>query len=362
MIHVVIGTKAQLVKMAPVMAELQRRNHPYNFIFTGQHQETIPALRENFSLKEPDVVLHRGRDITSVPAMLVWMLRILFLAVTQRRKIFQGDRRGGVVLVHGDTFSTLLGALMGRIAGHRVAHVESGLRSFNLLHPFPEELTRLLVFRLATIYYCPGSWALQNVSGFRGEKIDTRYNTLLDALQSALSGPVPEHLQIPAGDFCIATTHRFENLYSREVLERNLSLIERAAGRMKLLFVMHPVTRRKLEKYGLLGRLESNPRIELRPRYDYFSFMRLVSAAEFVISDGGSNQEECYYLGKPCLLLRKTTERQEGLGENVVLSGFEQSVVDAFLEHYSDHRRPPLLGSVSPVQIICDHLGAGGSA
>ena len=155
MIHIVLGTKAQLVKMAPVMVRLREREIPYRFVHTGQHQATMNEMLEEFALKLPDVVLHAGRDIVSIPQMAVWMAKILGLCLTRRGEIF-GPEPSGIVLVHGDTFSTLLGALMGRVARLRVGHVESGLRSFDLFHPFPEEITRLLTFRLSDSLYCPG--------------------------------------------------------------------------------------------------------------------------------------------------------------------------------------------------------------
>ena len=142
-IHIVLGTKAQLVKMAPVMVRLTERGIPYRFIHTGQHQATMSEMLEEFELEQPDVVLYSGRDIVSLPQMALWLLRILFQCLVSRKRVFGEDARG-IVLVHGDTFSTLLGALMGRVARLRVGHVESGLRSFDVFHPFPEEITRLL--------------------------------------------------------------------------------------------------------------------------------------------------------------------------------------------------------------------------
>ena len=129
MIHVFIGTKAQLIKMAPVMVELQHRGIPYNFIFSGQHQATVQNIRDEFGVKEPDVTLYEGRDITGILQMLVWSIRILFYSLRNRQAVWQGDKNG-VVLNHGDTFSTLLGSLLARVSGQRSAHVESGLRSF----------------------------------------------------------------------------------------------------------------------------------------------------------------------------------------------------------------------------------------
>ncbi len=335
MIHVVIGTKAQLVKMGPVMAELESRGAAWNFVFTGQHHETIRDLRENFGVRDPDVVLHEGRDIKSVPAMAVWMARILARALLRRPDPFRGDRRG-IVLVHGDTFSCLLGALLARVRGLRVGHVESGLRSFDLFNPFPEELTRVLTFRLTDVYFCPGAWAVENLRGHRGRKIDTVHNTLLDSLRLAAARMESVDVPVPRGRYCVVSLHRFENIFDRAAMERVVGLVERIAERMPALFILHPPTRAKLKRFGMMERLKGNPRIRLRPRYDYFRFIKLVWNSEFLATDGGSNQEECFYMGKPCLLLRKATERQEGIGRNVVLSRYEESAVDGFLENYRD--------------------------
>jgi UDP-N-acetylglucosamine 2-epimerase (non-hydrolysing) len=354
-IHFVIGTKAQLIKMAPVIQEATRQGLPYNFIFTGQHQETMGDLRENFGIREPDVTLHYGKDITSIPAMIVWLARILWCVAFNRKRIFGGDR-SGIVVVHGDTFSTLLGALMGKVARLKVAHVESGLRSFNIFHPFPEELTRILTFRLTDEFYCPGDWALQNVAKYKGRKVNTKLNTLLDALRAARERFDSIDVEIPDHKYAVVTTHRFENIFSKAALERNLGLIEQCAQELPLLFILHPVTEKRLLKYGLLDRLQTNPGIECRPRYDYFRFMKLIYHSEFVISDGGSNQEECCYLGKPCLLLRKASERQEGLGSNVVLSKYQPSMVSKFLQSYQSLNSAPMDGNVSPASEIVRHL------
>jgi UDP-N-acetylglucosamine 2-epimerase (non-hydrolysing) len=353
LIHIVIGTKAQLVKMAPVMVELQKRGIAYNFIFTGQHHETMDALRGNFELPSPDITLHEGKDITSIFQMFLWILKLLTQTLTNRHRIFKGDRNG-IVLVHGDTFSTLLGAMMGKLARLKVGHVESGMRSFNYLHPFPEELTRVLTFYLTDIYYCPGETAVENLANFRGEKINTRYNTLIDSLNAARSRFDTIEVDIPDEPYAVVTTHRFENVFKQQVLAHNLKLIMKAAERMKTIFIMHPITVERLELYGLLDQLKQATNIECRPRYDYFRFMKLVYHSEFLITDGGSNQEECWFLGKPCLLLRKVTEHHEGLDSNVVVSEYSEAIVEKFIDNYTSHRSEPLLGDISPSAMIVD--------
>ncbi len=354
MIHIVLGTKAQLIKMAPIMVRLTEQRVPYNFISTGQHRATMKEMLEQFGLKQPDVVLYDGPDIVSLPKMLLWMMRILWRCVFGRRRIF-GEQPSGMVLVHGDTFSTLLGALMGRLAGLRVGHVESGLRSFNLLHPFPEELTRVLTFRLSHTLYCPGQWAMNNVAKLRKEKIDTGANTMADTVALALKMERRRD-HVPAEPFGLVSLHRYENIFRKEVFERIINLLESVAREQRVLFILHPPTAKQLDRMGFRERLESNPQIELRPRYTYFDFLSLIETAEFVITDGGSIQEESSYLGVPCLLMRKATERQEGLGENVVLSNYDPDVIEEFVRDTARYRRPISDEQRRPTQVIVDHL------
>jgi UDP-N-acetylglucosamine 2-epimerase (non-hydrolysing) len=351
-IHIVLGTKAQLVKMAPLMVRLRERDIRYRFVHTGQHRATMREMLEEFGLEPPDVVLYSGRDVVSLPQMAVWTARILAKCLTRRREIFGDDARG-IVLVHGDTFSTLLGALMGRIARMRVGHVEAGLRSFHLFHPFPEEITRLLTFRLAHSLYCPGAWALANVAHLDAEKVDTGCNTLRETLELA-GAASPRRDHVPDGRYALVSLHRYENIFKRSHFDRLLTRLEELAEMRPLLFILHPPTESQIDKLGFRERLERNPGIELRPRYTYFDFVTLLEAADFVVTDGGSIQEEASYLGVPCLLMRRASERPEGLGENAVLSNFDPDVIRGFVRELDRYRRAPQPTEHRPSDIILD--------
>lgn len=355
MIHVFIGTKAQLIKMAPVMLELQKRGIPYNFIFSGQHQATVKNIRQEFGLKDPDIILYTGKDITGLLQMLLWSLRILFYSISKRKKIWQGDK-DGIVLNHGDTFSTLLGTLLARVSGQRSAHVESGLRSFNLFHPFPEEVTRVLTFQLSNIYFAPGDWALSNLSKYRGIKVNTIHNTLLDALKISERGVDESKVDIPPEAFAVVSIHRFENIFSKPKLTEIVDLLIKASKKTPLLFILHKPTEKKLEQFGLRAKLEHCPTIELRPRYSYFQFIKLVKHGSFVITDGGSNQEECYYIGKPCIIMRTATERQEGINKNAVICNYQYQKIQRVIENPADFEVSPTNTDVSPTTIIVDNL------
>src|SRR3989344_9305855 len=214
MIHIILGTKAQLIKMAPVMQELQKQKIPYNFIFTGQHKETIDDLIDDFNIKKPDYILDNNKDVTSIPYMGFWLVKNLYKTLVNKKEIFRNDKNG-IVLIHGDTFSTLLGAFMGKVAGLKIGHIESGLRSFNYFHPFPEEITRVLTFKLSDYYFCTGDLTIDNLKRYNGIKINTKENTLFDSLKLAIKNQNKVKIKIPKSIYCIITVHRFENIFNK---------------------------------------------------------------------------------------------------------------------------------------------------
>lgn len=356
MIHFVVGTKAQMIKVAPVMSILRKREIYYNFIFTGQHQNTMDKIQENFKLDPPDTTLYQGKDITGIFQMLRWILRIMLITIFKKKKIFECEGTDDIVLVHGDTFSTLLGAIMGRLSGKKVGHIESGLRSFKLLHPFPEELTRLIVFKLSHFYFCPGEWAIDNLKKYSGVKVNTQANTLYDCIKTVRINLNEIEAPIPSFSYAIVSIHRFENIFNKEQFNYIVDELIRISSSMKLLFILHPPTLRKLEEFGLLKKLSDIESIELRPRYDYFQFIKLLENSEFLVSDGGSNQEEAFYIGIPTLLFRKASERPEGIGENIILSNFDSKIVTEFISNYRKYKRGELILEVSPSKIIADSV------
>jgi UDP-N-acetylglucosamine 2-epimerase (non-hydrolysing) len=356
MIHVVIGTKAQLIKMAPIMCRLKSRGLEYRYISTGQHKETMSDILDNFDLPGPDVVLYRGQDISSIASMFFWFFRVLWISFYYKKRVFSKEgKRGDLVLVHGDTMSTLLGAIMARLAGMRVGHVESGLRSFDFFNPFPEEITRVLTFRLTHYFFCQDQTAIANLKGYKGVKVNTQGNSLYDALQSVDKRDVDHPLKDDF--FGIVTLHRHENIGSKSALNRLLRLVEIVAAQHPLVFVMHQPTQKSLIKFGLIERVRGNSNIKIIPRMDYFSFISKLKKSAFVVSDGGSNQEECSYLGKPLLLLRSATERNEGVGVNCLLSKYDESLVNGFAKGYFFYEKEVVRLELSPSERIVDYIG-----
>lgn len=351
MIICVIGTRAQLIKMAPVLRELERRNLSYRFYLTGQHETTIDDLIAEFGIRTTPIRLAR-QEVAGLLTMAVWA-PLTLIRLLRAWPVMPGETRT-IVLTHGDTFTTAIAALVGRLKGARVAHVEAGLRSFNWLHPFPEELTRLAVFRLSDVSFCPNEWAARNMARYASRAVNTQGNTLIDALELACSKD--QAIQTATEPYAVVSIHRFENIFNQKRLRNIVHLLEMASEKARLIFVLHPATRNKLARHGLLDILRRMNGVSLVDRMGYVRFVALLRRAHFVITDGGSNQEELSYLGVPTFLMRRKTERTEGLGENIVLGDYSEAALRRFLAELALLRKPALPRAGSPSAIVADYL------
>lgn len=355
MVVYLIGTKAQYIKMAPVVLESIRRGLSMCLVYTGQHSETFEDLQENFGLPDPHHVLVVGGEAKDHSSFSHWLWAALRAArQPQARAIWSG---ADTIVVHGDTASTLLGAWIGWRHGLRVAHVEAGLRSFKYFHPFPEELVRVAVSRIARIHFCPDKQALANLQkmGVRGQHVLTFGNTMKDALRIAQSRAFA--LTAPKHNYAVFSMHRHENLFNRVRLDGLLDSLRGMAGIIPVKFVLHPVTLKRLLALNLMEKLASVPGLELVSRMDFLNFANLLAHASFVATDGGSNQEECAMLGIPCLLLRQATERADGLDGGVVLSNYDYDLMMNFARrHAGPATKRLMLDDQSPSRIIVDSL------
>lgn len=362
MIHVFLGTKAQYIKTAPLLRLMDERGVDYRLIDSGQHGALSVGLREELSVRAPDHLLASGADIDTIPQAAVWAARLatrLLDARRLRREVFGGH--GGVCVVHGDTPSTLLSALMARRAGLTVAHLEAGLRSAHVLHPFPEELIRRIVMRISALLFAPDAQAVANLRRMRvrGEVVPLPANTVVEALahdlDRATGGDSAESPGPPGTGPALVTMHRVENLNRRERVEALVGTVERLAADRPVRFVLHGPTADTLARHGWRARLEEAG-VELVGLAPHGRFTRWLHEAPLVITDGGSIQEECALLGVPTLLWRAATERPDGLGANVVLSRYRPEVVAAFLSDPRAHRRPAATESLRPSESVLHHL------
>jgi UDP-N-acetylglucosamine 2-epimerase (non-hydrolysing) len=321
----------------------------------------MAGLIEQFGLRQPDVNLRRDTDnITRLPQGIRWLGGLLWQAVFQpvyvRAVVFGGQH--GLCLIHGDTATTLVSALMAKRAGLDVAHVEAGLRSYHILDPFPEELIRLIAMRLADLLFAPDEWAIDNLKKMRvrGTVEPSGGNTVADMIGFAQTRTQPDGGLAAGSAYAVMSIHRFETIQSRQRLSQVVELARRIGAGRPVKFVTHGPTLNSLRRYNLLGGLESAPGVEMLPLQDYLTFVTMISRAAFIVIDGGSIQEESAILGVPCLVLRKRTERHDGLDQNALLAGFDDAKIGSFLADFESYRCAPAprAGESSPSAHIAD--------
>ncbi len=311
-IALLVGTRPELIKMAPVIRELQKQNVPFIFIHSNQHysQEMDAAILADLALPKPDYHLHVGSASHAV----------------QTGKIMEGVericilRKPSLLVVHGDTNTTLGGALTAKKLHIAVGHVEAGLRSFD--YKMPEEINRILTDRLSDILFAPTELAKQNLlaDGIPSTHIIVTGNTIVDAVQEhlplAMNSKIKTQYQIP-DRFIVITAHRAENVDSKKTLSQLLELVEfvHNTTQLPIFWPMHPRTKSRLLEFDL--QLGAN--IHELPPIGYLDMLCLLNSAELILTDSGGIQEEAYILKRPLITLRDSTERPETLSANFIV-------------------------------------------
>lgn len=345
----VVGARPNFMKAAPVVEEMKRRASEFTplLVHTGQHYDRrmSDAFFRDLSLPEPDVYLGVGSGSHAQQTAAV---------MTSFEPVLLNEKPDWVLVV-GDVNSTLACALVAVKLGARVAHVEAGLRSRD--RSMPEEINRILTDQLADLLLTPSEDADQNLlaEGIPAERIRFVGNVMIDSLfahlKRAESSRVREELGLEARDYGVLTLHRPSNVDERETFKAILVALEEIAARLYIIFPVHPRTRARLGEFGLLDRVERNPRLRLIDPLGYLDFLRLYSGARLVLTDSGGIQEETTALGIPCLTLRENTERPitVSMGTNRVVGTGTERILRAAFEALdqshaagSEKRLPPL--------------------
>jgi UDP-N-acetylglucosamine 2-epimerase (non-hydrolysing) len=301
-ILVVMGTRPEAIKLAPVISALRKRKGIKTLVCaTGQHREMFDEALKPFKIK-PDLNLNLMRRRQSPGAIAKKVLAGL-------RPILE-RLEPDMVVVQGDTTTAAAAALSAFETGIPVAHVEAGLRSFNLNDPFPEERNRILIDAVSSLLFPPTKSARMNLNreNLGGRMTITTGNTVVDALSSSAEGG--EAPKLPNRHEVMLTLHR------REIHGKPLKKIYRCllalVNRHKNLLFVYPVHPNPLI-LKTANRMLRHPRIRLLPPQPYPRFLALLRRSSFVVTDSGGVQEEAVCLGKPVLVVRETTERPEVL-------------------------------------------------
>ena len=361
---IVAGTTAEVIKLAPLMHALRDHGDGYTFWYTAQHVEGLRAALTDLGLRQPDeyfVPQRNLRPVVHVAQVPGWVLKVLFHGVRHRRRLrrqLAAGRGRPLVVVHGDTFTTVLGALVGRFLGARVAHVEAGMRSGNVWHPMPEEINRRVAARMVHLHFAPTAREVANLrrEKVRGRMVDTGANTVVDALRMMTTAASPS-LDLPES-FGLVTLHRFEMLRNAAVFRHTLEVLHGASRTTPLVMPAGDTERHRIEELGL-SRLFDD-RFRLIEKQPYVRFLPILARADFVVTDSGGLQQECAVIGKPCAVQRDTTEAHQGLGDNVLLTGLDMGRLQDFIAHWQDYRRPSQLAQFHPTDVIMGCLADEG--
>jgi UDP-N-acetylglucosamine 2-epimerase (non-hydrolysing) len=327
MIALVAGARPNFMKIAPIARELARRRIPARLIHTGQHfdENMSDVFFRDLGMPAPDVMLGAGggTQAQQTAAVLVGIEAELLRS------------RPGLVVVVGDVTSTLASALAAAKLGVPVVHVEAGLRSRDWT--MPEEINRLLTDRLSDLLLTPSPDARENLlgEGIAAERIVFVGNVMIDSLHYAVARPtdVLARLQLGPQGYAVATIHRPSSVDTPTALRATLDALAAVAGRIPLVFPVHPRTRARLDEFSLAARARTISGLRLVEPLGYNDFVTLFSHARLAVTDSGGIQEETTALGIPCLTMRDSTERPITVIEGTnVMVGTDRDRVAAALD------------------------------
>jgi UDP-N-acetylglucosamine 2-epimerase (non-hydrolysing) len=323
-IAIILGTRPEIIKMAPIIRECERRSLDYFVLHTGQHysyqmdsiffeQLELPAARYNLDAGSACHAEQTGRIMAGVEKILM-------------------DERPEAVLVQGDTNTVLAAALAACKLHIKVGHVEAGLRSYD--RSMPEEINRVVADHISDYLFAPTENSKSNLlkEGIPEEKIHVTGNTIVDSVYqnleiSSKKADVLEKLGLKPKEYFLVTAHRAENVDNAKRLGEILMGLELVAKEFSLpvIFPIHPRTRKMVQQFGF----ELCCIRAIEP-VGFLEFLQLEAGARLALTDSGGVQEETCILGVPCVTLRENTERPEtvDVGANVLAGTGSERIID----------------------------------
>lgn len=318
----IFGTRPEAIKMAPLVKELESRIEIESIVcVTAQHREMLDQVLSTFDIS-PDYdlnIMKNGQTLTEITAKSLQQLDEIIKKV-----------KPDIVLVHGDTTTTLSGTLASFYNQVLVGHVEAGLRTYDKYSPYPEEINRQITGIIADMHFAPTEIAKQNLIN-EGKKEDTIYvtgNTAIDALNTTVRNDYNHKYidNIKSNRLILITAHRRENIGSN--MENMFRAIRRIVEEFTDVEVIYPIHLNPLVRKIANNIFEGHERVKLIEPLDVLDFHNFLNKAYIIMTDSGGIQEEAPSLGKPVLVLRNTTERPEGIEAGTLkLAGIEEETI-----------------------------------
>lgn len=322
-ILIVVGTRPNFIKITrfPIVLKEYEGRLDYKIVHTGQHFDSkmSTVFFDQFGF-QPDIFLNIGQGSANT------QMANIMLGLEKTIEEYKPD----LMIVVGDVNSTFAAALTANKMNVSIAHLESGLRSFD--RTMPEEINRILTDEITEHFFITEQSGVDNlISERKKDNLHFVGNTMIDSLigfrEQIDQSEILKIHGLKEGDFVLMTMHRPATVDNRQGLTKLIELIEYISKEHKLVFPIHPRTLNKLETEGLSHKLKSDNIILLEP-LDYFSFQKLVKSCRFILTDSGGIQEESTYYRVPCLTLRPNTERPStiSLGTNELVP-FEMDMI-----------------------------------
>lgn len=330
----VVGARPNIIKMAPIHRKLTDR-YEHAIIHTGQHYDykMSEIFFKEFSLPPPKYNLDVGSGTTNyqIGEMILRLGKVLL------------GEQPDLVLVYGDTNSTLAGALAAKKCNISVGHIESGLRSFD--KRMPEETNRIITDHISDYLFAPTQTAIKNLKNenVQGKVFDTG-DISVEIVNHAIKikSRILLDLNIRSASYLLFTIHRAENTDEPDVLRSLVKVIGTLDPNIRIVFPIHPRTKKILAEIGLYDILEKSRNLELISPVGYTDFIELLKNASRVVTDSGGIQKEAYLLNTPCITLRSNTEWIETVDQGWnILSGTDSKTVVKIINSWKPRGNRP---------------------
>ena len=330
----VIGTRPEAIKMAPIIKELENNIWAEVIVVrTSQHKELLDDVLNIFQINplfDLDVMTN-NQDLSELTSKIISKFGFLM------KKI-----KPGLIIAQGDTTSAMAAALVSFYQKIKFGHIEAGLRTGEMYNPFPEEVNRLIISKLASFHFTPTNLTRDNLikENIPKDNIFICGNTVIDSLIKTLSIKYKAEIDIDK-KFILVTVHRRENFDKLRSIFSGLKISASKNSNINFIFLIHPNPNINNLAREYLGSI--NNIILLTPQ-NYISFVNLMKKSLFIVSDSGGIQEEAAALGKPLLILRSTTERKEvvnakvaklvGVNTQNIINEIDRLITDS--DHYAN--------------------------